>query len=192
VNPGDQLRARGVRSADGASFTADEVVTGSVSKHRWNYFVRGRGRGNDHRVRSCDEEAGGREGESESQLRKLPPQMAQMIAMRLKGAAAGTPAAANSLAASDRTGGCPRRTGTQWRRRPAAIIGSTSGSPVIGISKGRRGDDRRHQWTERRPSYGQSLSWAGVEPLLQATTREQASSILTPWSLSNGGGDAAQ
>jgi hypothetical protein len=31
----------------------------------------------------------------------------------------------------------------------------------------------------------------GVEPLLQATTQEQASSILTPWSLSNGGGDAA-
>ena len=31
----------------------------------------------------------------------------------------------------------------------------------------------------------------GVEPLLQATTKEQAASILTPWSLSNGGGDAA-
>jgi len=31
----------------------------------------------------------------------------------------------------------------------------------------------------------------GVEALLQATTQEQASSILTPWSLSNGGGDAA-
>jgi len=31
----------------------------------------------------------------------------------------------------------------------------------------------------------------GVEPLLQATTQEQASSILSPWSLSSGGGDAA-
>jgi len=30
----------------------------------------------------------------------------------------------------------------------------------------------------------------GVEPLLQATSQEQASSILTPWSLSGGGGDA--
>ena len=29
VNPGDQLRARGVRSADGAGFTADEIVTGT-------------------------------------------------------------------------------------------------------------------------------------------------------------------
>lgn len=31
----------------------------------------------------------------------------------------------------------------------------------------------------------------GVEPLLQGTTQEQASSILSPWSLSSGGGDAA-
>jgi len=31
----------------------------------------------------------------------------------------------------------------------------------------------------------------GVEPLLQATTQEQASSILSPWTLSNNGADAA-
>ena len=32
----------------------------------------------------------------------------------------------------------------------------------------------------------------GVEPLLQGTMQEQASSILSPWSLSNGGDAAAQ
>src|SRR6202795_1921596 len=98
VNPGDQLRARGVRSADGGGFTADEIVT---EKFR-----------NIAGTISAVDAAGGTitvsdlatkklevvKVSSDSQLRKLPLQIAQMIALRLKGGA--TPDAAGATGAA--------------------------------------------------------------------------------------------
>jgi hypothetical protein len=89
IQPGDQLRARGDRSADGAELTAQEIVTGSFRN------VAGI-------VNSVDATAGTMNVQDllskklvqirvtpESQLHKLPPEMAQRIAMRLKAAMAG-------------------------------------------------------------------------------------------------------
>jgi hypothetical protein len=87
INTGDQLRARGTRSADGAELTADEVVSGTFRN------VAGT-------INSVDTAANTItvmdlitkkpltiKVTSDTQLRKLQPQMAQMIAMRLKGGA---------------------------------------------------------------------------------------------------------
>ena len=41
VQPGDQLRARGDRSADGSELTAEEIVTGTLSQHCRNRQFRG-------------------------------------------------------------------------------------------------------------------------------------------------------
>src|SRR5271156_2435953 len=104
IKVGDQLRARGSRSADGADLTADEVVSGSFRNIACT-------------IGSIDASAGTinitdletkkpvvvKIGDS-SQLRKLPPAMAQRIAARLKGAPAdaqggagnGTPAASGA------------------------------------------------------------------------------------------------
>ncbi len=191
VNPGDQLRARGVRSADGASFTADEVVTGAFRN------IAGT-------ISSVDAAAGTitvsdlatKKPEvvkvsSESQLRKLPPQMAQMIAMRLKGAGAGTPAAANSPAPATGQGDAPGGRGRNGGGDLQQLLGRL---PVALLSEFQKGDVVMIVATSG-PKDAQVTAitvLGGVEPLLQATTQEQASSILTPWSLSNGGGDAAQ
>jgi hypothetical protein len=191
VNPGDQLRARGVRSADGASFTADEVVTGAFRN------IAGT-------ISSVDAAAGTItlsdfatktpevvKVSSESQLRKLPPQMAQTIAMRLKGAAAGTPAAANSPAPATGQGGAPGGQGRNGGGDLQQVLGRL---PVALLSEFQKGDVVMIVATSG-PKDAQVTAitvLGGVEPLLQATTQEQASSILTPWSLSNGGGDAAQ
>src|SRR5882762_6427202 len=85
IKPGDQLRARGTRSTDGAEFTADEIVSGTFRN------VAGT-------ISAIDASVGAITVQDlvskksitvritpESQLRKLPPPMAQRIAARLKG-----------------------------------------------------------------------------------------------------------
>ena len=100
IHAGDQLRARGDRSADGSELTAEEVVTGSFRN------IAGT-------VISTDASAGTVSVQDllskkplvvkitpESQLHKLPPELAQRIAMRLKGnMPPGMPATAGTSAA---------------------------------------------------------------------------------------------
>src|SRR6202790_4015580 len=97
IQPGDQLRARGDRSPDGSELKAEEVVTGSFRN------VAGL-------VNSVDASSGTITVQdllskkpvqvkisAESQLHKLPPEMAQRLAMRLKASMPpGTPGAAAS------------------------------------------------------------------------------------------------
>ena len=192
VRPGDQLRARGVRGADGSTFTADEIVTGAF-RH-----IAGT-------ISAIDANAGTVtvsdlatkinevvKVSSDSQLRKLPPQMAQMIAMRLKGAAQAGPPTAAGAATSAPAMGQGGGSGGQGRgggdlqqllgRLPAASLADfQKGDVVMIVATGAPKDTQVTAITVL----------GGAEPLLQAATQEQASSILTPWSLSNGGGDAA-
>lgn len=193
VNPGDQLRARGVRGAEGVTFTADEIVTGAF-RH-----IAGT-------ISAIDANAGTLTVSDlatkinevvkispDSQLRKLPPQMAQMIAMRLKGGApAGAPTAAGTATPTPAAGqggssGGPGRGGGGDLQQ---LLGRLPAAPLADFQKGdvvmivATGAAKDAQVTA-------IIVLGGVEPLLQATTQEQASSILTPWSLSNGGGDAA-
>src|SRR6267143_2414057 len=109
IKPGDQLRARGSRSADGAEFTADEIVSGTFRN------IAGT-------ISALDASAGTITVQdlaskkpiivritAESQLRKLPAQTAQRIAMRLKGTPtetqpiAPTPGGAGSAAHAEAT-----------------------------------------------------------------------------------------
>jgi hypothetical protein len=187
VGPGDQLRARGVRSADGASFSADEIVTGAFQNISGTISAVDVGMGTITVSDLATKKPEVMKVSSDSQLRKLPPQMAQMIAMRLKSNA---PAAANSTAPamgqSGGTGGQGRGGGGDLQqllgRLPSAPLSEfQKGDVVMIVATGARKDAQVTAITVL----------GGVEPLLQATTQEQASSILTPWSLSNGGGDAA-
>jgi hypothetical protein len=192
LSPGDQLRARGVRSADGTSFAADEIVTGAFRN------IAGA-------ISSVDAVAGTItvsdlvtkkpavvKVSSDSQLRKLPPQMAQMIAMRLKGAATGAPApaAANSSAPAPGQGGGPGGQGRNGGGDLQQLLGRLPAAPLSEFQKGdvvmivATGGLTDAQVTA-------ITILGGVELLLQATTQEQASSILTPWSLSSSGADAA-
>jgi len=211
IKVGDQLRARGARSADGSELTADEVVSGSFRN------IAGT-------VTSIDPSAGAgtitisdlatkkpivvRINES-SQLRKLPPAMAQRIAARLKGnpsdaqptgATSGTPAEGTHIqnppgAAGQRTEGGPRQGGTPGSnqagvpdlqqalgRMPAATLADLQkGDAVMVVATPGASDG----------SVAAITLLAGVEPILQASPNG-SQSILTPWTLSSGPGtDAA-
>jgi hypothetical protein len=189
VGPGDQLRARGVRSADGAGFVADEVVTGSFRNIAGTISAVDAGAGTITVSDLASKKPVVVKVSSDSQLRKLPPQTAQMIAMRLKGAAAGVPATANSPAPATGQGGGPGGQGRNGGGDLQQLLSRLPATPLTELQKG----DVVMIVATGGPMDAQVTAitvLGGAEPLLQATTQEQASSILTPWSLSNGGGDA--
>jgi hypothetical protein len=119
--------------------------------------------------------------------------MAQVIAARLKGGpAAGAPAAANTPAPANASGQ-GGATGGQGRGGGGDLQQLLGRLPVAPLSDFQKGDVVLIVATgvANDKTVTAITMLGGVEPLLQATTQEQASSILTPWSLSNGGGDAA-
>ena len=194
VQPGDQLRARGARSADGTTLAADEIVTGAFRN------IAGT-------VSAVDASAGtilvndlsAKKSElvkvsADTQLRKLPANIAQIIAARLNGGATpgpgqGTPpsggVAPNSQGSqTDAAGGQGRGGDFQQllNRLPATPLSDfQKGDAVMIVATGSQKDAQVTAIT----------ILGGVEPLLQSASREETSSILTPWSLSSGGADAA-
>ena len=123
IKAGDQLRARGQKSADGAELTADEVVSGSF-------------RNISGTINSVDAATNSITVEDlvtkkpvvvkiadTSQLRKLPGPMAQRIAARLKGnggeGAAGQGANGGAAPASGSAASGAGNTGTAPARAPA-------------------------------------------------------------------------
>ena len=214
IKPGDQLRARGTRSADGAEFTADEIVSGtfrniagtisaidaSASTITFQDLVS---------MKSVTVKI-----TSESQLRKLPPPIAQRIAMRLKGTSPDAPAGAQAPGA---TPPANANAGAAAPTRPSGppTDGSASGAPGGMGRTGNGGAPDLQQMISRMPaaaladlqkgdavmvvateggSNGVSTVitlLAGVEPILEASPKSSASTLLSPWSLSNGGGGEA-
>ena len=203
IHPGDQLRARGDRSADGLQLTADEIVTGSFRN------IAGT-------VNSVDASAGTVSVQdllskkavvvkitSESQLHQLPQQMAQRIAVRLKGSMpAGTPGAAGAGAAgagSSAAGkGSPETVGSATSGGGAN--GGPPGSPRAGggadfqqilnrmpavtLADLHKGDAVVVVATEGATSASTAITLlTGVEPILQAAPTAGQAMMLTPWSL---------
>ena len=202
VKPGDQVLARGTRSADGADFAADEIVSGSfrniagpivaVDAKAATLTVADLATKKPVEVKII----------ADSQLRKVPLPMAQRIAMRLKGVTPDANAGGGSPAAP---GGAPQ--GAAQRATPGAPNGGTGGPPRNGggdlqqmlnrlplttISEFQKGDVVMIVAEGDVDSLATAITLlGGVEPILQATSQGQAASILTPWSLNNGGGDVA-
>src|SRR5580692_8145428 len=216
IKAGDQLRARGTRSADGAELVADEVVSGTFRNIAGTVSAVDSTAGTITVMDLVAKKPITVKITSDTQLRKLSPLMAQGIAARLKGAATpdaagtgapGAPAPPNT--ASKPPGGAPG--GQPGGQSAAQGVGGRQGGGAGGGAAGARGD--LGQLLTRMPAVtladlqkGDAVMivttegtqeggataitlLAGVEPLLQA---QGASSILTPWTMSGApGGDAA-
>jgi len=216
IKPGDQLRARGARNADGTEFTADEIVSGTFRN------IAGT-------ISAIDASAGTITVQdlaskkpiivkitAESQLRKLPQAIAQRIAARLKGtptdASAAAPAPGSAApGASPGAGQSPRTNGPPSGSASPGGPGGPSGTgrpagggngdlqqmisrmPAATLAELQKGDAVMIVATEggpNSPSTAVTLL-GGVEPILEASPKSSASTILSPWSLSTGGGEAA-
>ena len=189
IHPGDQLRARGERSADGLEVTADEIVTGSFRN------IAGT-------VNSVDASAGTVSVQdllskkpvvvkitNESQLHQLPPEMAQRIAMRLKsnlppgtpgaGASGSGPAVANG---HQGTSGVPPPASTRTGGGDFQQV--LNRMPTIALADLHKGDAVVIVATEGATSASTAITLlTGVEPILQAAPGAGQAMMLTPWSL---------
>jgi hypothetical protein len=192
---GDQLRARGVRSADGKELTADEIVSGSFRNIAGPITAMDPGASAISVQDLLSKKTITLKITADSQLRKLPPPMAQRIAMRLKGAPAdaasnssgSTPAALRGDDAQDggrgggRAGGGGDLQQAISRMPPASLADLQKGDAVMVVATQGASESQNTVIT----------LLGGVEPILEASPKNGASTLLSPWSLSSApGGDA--
>jgi hypothetical protein len=210
IKPGDQLRARGSRSADGNDLTADEIVSGTFRNIAGTISAIDASAGSITVQDLVTKKSTTIKITSESQLRKLPPPMAQRIAMRLKGipadappqGAPAAPAGANA-AQAPKPGGPPtggaRANGFGGAGRPGGggpgdLQQAINHMPAATLADFQKGDAVMLVATEGGPN-GMPFAitlLGGVEPILEASPTSSASTILSPWSLGGGpGGEGA-
>jgi len=212
IKPGDQLRARGTRSADGAEFTADEIVSGTFRNIAGTISALDASAGTITVQDLVSKKLITVRITAESQLRKLPAQMAQRIAMRLKGTPTeaqpnaptpnGAGSAANAEATTKPSGSQPGGSasgGSGGMGRPgsggAADLQQTiSRMPAATLADLQKGEAVMVVATEGGANGVSTVITllGGVEPILEASPKSSASTILSPWSLGSGsGGEAA-
>jgi len=194
VNVGDQLRARGVRSADGTELTADEVVSGTF-RNVAGLVVSTDAAANTVTVTDlATKKPLTLRINADSQLHKLPPTVAQRIASRLRGgsadggngASSGTPAASSGPAPGG-NGAASRPSGSpdfqqMLKRMPAVTIADLQKGDAVMIVT-------TQGTATTQPTAITLLS--GVEPILSASPNSnRAAMLLSPWNL-GGGADAA-
>jgi hypothetical protein len=214
---GDQMRARGTRTADGSELSAEEVVAGSFRN------IAGPIKAVDAANKTITVQDAISKGavvvriSSDSQMKKLPPEMAQRIATRLKSNPDGTGAVpgANGQRPEEAVAG---------RQDPPTNMGAAksipdpkglgdAGSGGAGGRPGGNGPPDLQRVLSRLPSstladlqkgdvvmivaseVADSDSaivitlLAGVEPILTASPNRSASSLLSPWSLNAPSGE---
>ena len=190
IHPGDQLTARGARNGD--QMTAEEIVSGSFRN------IAGT-------VSSVDATAGTLTVEDlltkttvtikttpDSDLRRLDPQMAQMIAMRLRaGAGAGASSPAGGGPGGPRQAGGPPGA---WHQNGGGQ-GSGGGfahvlqhSPEIHVADLHKGDAVLIVATSGNPDSATAIRLVtGVEPMLQASASGSQSLLSSAWNGLGGG-----
>ena len=214
IKPGDQLRARGQKTADGKELTADEIVSGTFRSIAGILVSTDAAAGTITVTDLATKQPVTLRVSADSQLRKLQPFLAQGIAMHLKAAAAegtaapnaGAPTASNAgQAATPPAGGAHR--GGPGSGGPGAGMPGGNGQargggefqqmiarmPAASLSDLMKGDALMIVATEgssTAPSTVISLL-GGVEPILQASSKATPEMILSPWSLGAGGGEGA-
>ena len=209
IQSGDQLRARGNRNADGSEMTAEEIFAGVFPQFAAT-------------VKSVDASEGILSVQdlvskktvqvkvtADSQVHKIPAEMAQGFAMRLKGMAGGGQgapggAAAPKPAANSQVGGPPggmppgggigggmRAGGAPDFQRMLSRLPSSS-LTELNLQKGDAVIILATEGTPNGPHTAITLL-SGVEPILQAAPSAGQAMMLTPWSLGGApGGDASQ
>jgi hypothetical protein len=205
----DQLHARGNRSADGSELAAEEIFTGIFPQYPGL-------------VKSVDANLGTLSVQdlatnktvqlkitADSQLHKIPSEMAQRFAMRLKArlppgmpgaGASSSPGSSATTSANGQAapGGAPSEGTSQGGGMGGAgrSGGMRSGggfdfqrlldqTPTVMIADLHKGDAVYVLTTQGTPSGGSTVIKlvSGVEPILQAAPNGSQAMMLAPWSL---------
>jgi hypothetical protein len=193
IHPGDQIRARGNKTPDGASMTAEEAVSGSfrniagtvlsIDTAAQTVTVKDLATKKPQTIKLT----------SESQMRKLPEMMATRLAMILKGGNGGGPAGGGAPMQAAGMGRAPGQAGGSQRGGfgggafdPQMML---SRAPAIQLTDVKKGDAVMLVATQGATDLTAISLLAGVEPILEAPA---ASNLLSNWSMSSGAPEMGQ
>ncbi len=221
VHVGDQLRARGDRSPDGNELAAEEIFAGNFPNV-------------DGLIKSVDASAGvivvqdviskkdvQLKINGDSQLHKIPAEMANRFAMRLKAGGAAGAAGAGAAGANGQNGqqqgasnGGAANGAAPGAAAPAGTTPGNGGAggygggrsgggfdfqrlldqtPAVALADLHKGDAVAILATEGSPSGGSAVVklFSGVEPILQAAPSGSQATMLSPWNLGGAPGGEA-
>jgi hypothetical protein len=203
IKAGDQLRARGPRSADGGTLEAEEIVSGSF-RNLAGPVQAINGAGSTITVNdTATKKAVVITITPESEVKKLDPAVAQRVAMRLSGGGAnrpdgspgrpaGSPGAAVPPEGQGPAGspGADRPAGVQARGAGADFQQILARAPSITLKDLQKGNMVIVVATEgQSPESATAITVvAGVEPMLQASTSASQAMLSSTWNLGGGGG----
>ena len=192
IKPGDQLRARGNKSADGNELAAEEIVSGAFRSVAGTVIATDAATGSITLTDLVTKRPVTVRVNNDSQMRKLPAMMAQRIAMRLKGgpaAVAGAPAGAGPPTPARASEGQGAGGGGGGFRQggPPDFQQMLGRMPAVTLSELQKGEALMVVATEGSAEVPSTviILLSGVEPILTAAP-SQASSILSPWNLGGG------
>jgi len=197
IQKGDQLRVRGTKSADGSTITADELVSGMFRNYSGLISAIDASAGTvtlkDLTTKKAVTVAVG----ANSDVRRIPPMLAERVAARMKGTgagAAGAPAGAQGVpGAQGAPGGhgAPGEDGAQRERSAGSDLSQMlSRLPTETLAGLKVGDAVMIVATSPSSDTETPMAvtlLAGVDAILRASPSGQTMT-LSPWSLGGGEG----
>jgi hypothetical protein len=208
VKTGDQLRARGARSADGTDLAAEEIVSGAFRNIAGTINNLDAATSTLTVMDLATKKPVQVKISAQSQVLKLPTQIAQGLAFQMKGGARGpapggtaSGAPPSGTAAGER-GAPPSETAPGERGAPpdSARPGQRAADlqqvlnrlPKASLAELQKGDAVMIVSTEGTTSGGVTAITllAGVEPILQASPGGAQAMTLSPWNIGGAGGEA--
>jgi hypothetical protein len=191
IKTGDQLRARGTKSAEGKEFAADEIISGAFRNIAGTILSIDAGNNTISVMDLLKKKPVTVKFAGDSQLRKLPPQAAQRLAMVFKGIP-------SQPGASSSGGGAPGPAGGQAGGRPTQSAGGRPPEfqqilgrlPTVTLAELQKGDAVMIVSTQGADTdEARAITLlSGVEPILTASPGGGATAaVLSAWNMSSGG-----
>ena len=220
IQAGDQLRVRGTKSEDGATIQAEEVVSGSFRNLAGTIATVNAAGGTLTLKDLATKKTVTVTVTANSDLRKLPPEVAARFAARAKGGATAGGSGGGGAGAGSGSGSGTANSGGQTAAPSASAAGGGAGSRGPGGmggpgAAGRSAGGDLSQMLSRLPAGtladlkvgdavmvvasqaepgSQSVTavtlLSGVEPILAATPSGSPAMTLSPWNVGGGAPDA--
>lgn len=185
IQPGDQLRVRGTRSADGSSIAADGIVTGSFKNYSGLLTSVDAAAGTVTLKDLTTKKVVTVAVSPNSDVRRISPMAAQMIATRMRGGANGAAGANGGGAQRPAPGGEQQGSAAGARRAGMDLSQMLSRLPTETIAGLKPGEAVMIVATAPSGSTEQSSAvtlLTGVEPILTAAPSGEGMT-LSPWSM---------
>jgi Cu/Ag efflux protein CusF len=210
IKPGDQLRARGSKSADGATLEAEEIVSGSFLNLAGPIQTVNADASTITLTDIATKQPVVVSVTPDSEVKKLDPAVAQRIAARLSGGGArrpdGSPATAAGAGAGSAQGAAGPGSGPPRADRQAGSPGRGPGAggpdfqqllaraPSVTLKDLQKGNMVIVVATEGQSPHSATAITivAGVEPMLQASTSGSQAMLSSAWNLGGGEGGGGE